>query len=67
MKMTSMNVTTIVMAVLSLVAFVFAYQKGRHIEGLANAKNLTLQVLPLLVFAFLLAGYVRCRCSYPRP
>ncbi len=59
MKNTSMLITTVVMAVLSAAALFVAYQKGRHIEGLVNAKNLTLQVLPLLVFAFLLAGTVQ--------
>jgi uncharacterized membrane protein YraQ (UPF0718 family) len=59
MKNTSMLITTIVMAALSAAALFVAYQKGRHVEGLVNAKNLTLQVLPLLVFALLLAGTVQ--------
>ncbi len=59
MRNSTMMITTVVMAALSAVALVLAYQKGRHIEGLVNAKNLILQVLPLLVFAFLLAGMVQ--------
>jgi uncharacterized membrane protein YraQ (UPF0718 family) len=59
MKNNSMLITTIVMGVLSAAALYAAYMKGKHMEGLINAKNLTLQVLPLLVFAFLLAGTVQ--------
>lgn len=59
MKNNSMTITTIVMAALCVAALAVAYQRGRHIEGLENAKNLSLQVLPLLVFAFLLAGMVQ--------
>ncbi len=47
------------MAVLCLAAFYLAYQKDRHLDGLLIAKNLTFQVLPLLVFAFILAGMVQ--------
>ncbi len=50
---------TIIMAVLSAAALLVAYHRGRHIEGLVNARDLALQVLPLLVFAFLLAGVVQ--------
>jgi uncharacterized membrane protein YraQ (UPF0718 family) len=59
MKNSSMWISTVVMAVLSAAALVLAYQKGRHVEGLANAGNLALQVMPLLVFAFLLAGLLQ--------
>ena len=59
MKNTSMTVTIIIMAVLSLIAFFFAYSKGKHLEGLVAAKNLGIQVLPLLIFAFILAGMVQ--------
>lgn len=59
MKNTSFLSTTIVMAVLSLVAFYFAYQKGKHLEGLGVAKTLLIQILPLLIFAFILAGMVQ--------
>ncbi|MFQ6049931.1 MAG: permease [Candidatus Paceibacterales bacterium] len=51
-----MLITTIVMAILSLIAFFIAYNKGKHLEGFVIAKDLTIQVLPLLIFAFILAG-----------
>ncbi|PIR13766.1 permease [Candidatus Falkowbacteria bacterium CG11_big_fil_rev_8_21_14_0_20_39_10] len=59
MKNSSLIITTIIMAILSLVAFYFAYGKGKHMEGLVIAKNLTIQILPMLVFAFILAGLLQ--------
>jgi len=52
---------TAVMALLSLLALAFAYRRGdgSHLQGLHHALRLALQVLPLLVFAFLLAGMVQ--------
>lgn len=59
MKNSSLTITIIVMAVLALIAFVFAYTKGKHIEGLVSAKTITLQVLPILILAFILAGMLQ--------
>jgi len=58
MKNNSMMITTVVMAVMSAAALFFAYQKGKHVEALVSAKTLTIQVIPLIVFALLLAGTV---------
>lgn len=44
------------MAVLVAGTGMFAYSKGKHMEGLVAAKNITLQVLPVLILAFILAG-----------
>ena len=59
MKNTSIIIVTIIMAIFSLIAFYFAYQKGKHMEGLVITKNLLFQILPLLIFAFILAGMVQ--------
>jgi len=55
-----MLVPTIVMAVLALVLLGVAYAKGggEHIEGLKSAVRLFIEVTPLLVFAFIIAGLV---------
>lgn len=53
------NSTTIVMAVLAIAAFVIAYSKGRHLEGLAIAKNMIWQILPLILLAFIVAGMLQ--------
>lgn len=54
-----MLVTTIILGVISLIVSYIAYSRGVHLKGLIVAKNLTLQVLPLLVFAFILAGMLQ--------
>ena len=59
MKNTSFLSVTVIMAVLALIAFYFAYQKDKHLEGLVVAKTLVIQILPLLIFAFILAGMVQ--------
>ena len=59
MKNNSMAITILIMAILSIVAFLFAYQRGKYIEGLVVAKNITIQVVPLLFFAFILAGFIQ--------
>jgi uncharacterized membrane protein YraQ (UPF0718 family) len=49
------------MAVISVILFIVAYQKGSggHIEGLESAADLLIQIIPLLIFAFLIAGLIQ--------
>jgi len=56
-----MLVPTIVMAVIALVLFVIAWSRGQgeHVTGIRSAMMLTLQVAPLLVCAFLVAGFIQ--------
>jgi uncharacterized membrane protein YraQ (UPF0718 family) len=56
-----MLIPTIVMAVLAVIFFVVASGRGdgAQIEGLKIAGTMTLQVLPLLFFAFVVAGMVQ--------
>ncbi|MFX0202794.1 MAG: permease [Candidatus Hodarchaeota archaeon] len=55
-----MLIPTVVMAVLATVFVFLAYQKGgeAHIQGLKAAGGMLTQVLPLLVFAFIIAGII---------
>ena len=55
-----MLIPTIVMGVLAIVLVFLAYQKGggEHILGLKAAGNLLLQIVPLLIFAFIIAGMI---------
>ncbi|MBO8130648.1 MAG: permease [Candidatus Marinimicrobia bacterium] len=57
----SMLTSIIIMALLSTILFLIAYfqGKGNHIVGLKIAFRMTLDVLPLLIFAFILAGMIR--------
>lgn len=56
-----MLIPTMLMAVLAIILVVWGYQKGQgeHITGLKFAWTTTLQVLPLLLFAFVIAGMVQ--------
>ena len=56
-----MLIPTLVMGVLALVLFIVAYQKGQgqHVGGMKSALNMTIQVLPLLIFAFVVAGMIQ--------
>jgi uncharacterized membrane protein YraQ (UPF0718 family) len=58
---TNMLIPTVIMAVLAVAAFYFGYTKGegQHITGLKLSLKMTVEILPLLVFAFILAGMVQ--------
>ena len=59
--MSRMLVPTVVMAVLAggLLVVGFLRGSGEHVAGLKEGGLMTLQVLPLLVFAFIAAGMVQ--------
>lgn len=56
-----MLIPTLVMAVVALVMFVLAYKKGegQHMIGMQSAWKMTIEILPLLVFAFIVAGMIQ--------
>lgn len=56
-----MLIPTIIMAVLALLLLYIGYQKGegQHVTGLKSAFDMVIQILPLLIFAFIVAGMVR--------
>ena len=58
-----MLIPTIIMAVLAIVFTVIAYNRGggEHITGLKSAGSLLLQIIPLLIFAFIVAGMIQLR------
>ena len=53
-----MLIPTIIMGVIAVVLLFIGYQKGggEHILGLKSAGNILLQIVPLLIFAFIVAG-----------
>lgn len=57
----TMLIPTIIMAVLAIVLFTISTLKGegQNIEGLKIGYKLLLQVIPLLIFAFIIAGLVQ--------
>ena len=56
-----MLVPTIIMGVLAAILVLLAYRQGGegHILGLKYAGNMLLQIIPLLIFAFIIAGMVQ--------
>ena len=56
-----MLIPTIIMGVIAIVLLFIGYQKGggEHILGLKTAGNILLQIVPLLIFAFIVAGMVQ--------
>ena len=56
-----MLIPTIIMGVIALVLLFIGYQKGggEHILGLKAAGSLLLQIVPLLIFAFIVAGMIQ--------
>lgn len=54
-----MLISTIIMGVLALALFLIAFYKGQHINGVKLALNMTIEILPLLIFAFVVAGMLQ--------
>lgn len=56
-----MLIPTIVMGALAIILLIIGYYKGQgqHISGVKSALNMTVEILPLLIFAFILAGMVQ--------
>lgn len=56
-----MLIPTIIMGVLAFVLLIIGYSRGQgeHISGMKSALNMTVEIIPLLVFAFIIAGMVR--------
>ena len=54
-----MLMPTIIMAVLAAVLVLTGYYKGEHINGLKEAMTMTIQLMPLLILALIIAGMVR--------
>jgi len=56
-----MLIPTIIMAVAAIALLFIGFQKGggEHILGLKSAGSLLMQIVPLLIFAFIVAGMVQ--------
>jgi uncharacterized membrane protein YraQ (UPF0718 family) len=60
-----MLIPTLVMGSLALTLFLIAYFRGegQHISGIRSALSMTLEIIPLLIFAFIIAGLVQVLLS----
>ena len=56
-----MLLPTIIMGLLALIFLVLGYSKGggEHIQGLRSGLKMIVEILPLLIFAFIVAGMVQ--------
>jgi len=56
-----MLIPTITMAVLAIVLLAVGYSKGegQHVQGLRSGVKMIVEILPLLLFAFIVAGMVQ--------
>ena len=56
-----MLIPTVIMGVIAIVLLVIVYQRGggEYILGLKSAGNLLLQIIPILIFAFIIAGMIQ--------
>ena len=56
-----MLIPTIVMGVIAIALLYIGYQRGggEHVVGLKSAGNLLLEIIPLLIFAFIVAGMMQ--------
>lgn len=56
-----MLLPTIIMGSLALIFLAVGYSKGegQHIQGLRSSMKMILEILPLLIFAFIVAGMVQ--------
>ena len=60
-KKSKMLIPTIIMGILAVVLLIVGYSKGNsgHIAGTKIAMNMIFEILPLLIFAFIVAGMVQ--------
>lgn len=56
-----MIIPTIIMGVLAVTLLFIGYSKGegQHIRGLKASLKMTMEILPLLIFAFIMAGMIQ--------
>ena len=56
-----MLIPTIVMGLLAIILVVMGYYKGQgqHISGVKSGLNMAVEILPLLISAFIVAGMVQ--------
>lgn len=55
----NMLVPTIIMGIIAFVLFYISYQRGQHTAGTKAAIAMLIDILPLLFFAFIIAGMIQ--------
>jgi uncharacterized membrane protein YraQ (UPF0718 family) len=57
----NMLIPTFIMGILAILLLAIGYSKGedQHIQGLGNGLKMIVEILPLLLFAFIVAGMIQ--------
>ncbi len=60
-RFSQMLIPTIIMGVIAIALLILGYQRGggEHILGLKSAGTILLQIVPLLIFSFIIAGMIQ--------
>jgi uncharacterized membrane protein YraQ (UPF0718 family) len=60
-----MLIPAVIMGTIALILFAMGYFKGegQHISGMKSALSMTIEIIPLLIFAFIIAGMVQVLIS----
>lgn len=59
-RKSQMLISTTIMGAIAVILILVGYfrRQGQHITGLKAALNMTIEILPLLIFAFIIAGMI---------
>ncbi|HOL16981.1 MAG TPA: permease [Bacillota bacterium] len=53
-----MNDALLILSLMAAILLYIAYRQGKHMEGLREAKKMFVNVLPLLLLAFVMVGFI---------
>ncbi|MFH1479481.1 MAG: permease [Candidatus Omnitrophota bacterium] len=54
-----MFIPTLAMGILAAILVIIGYYRGEHVSGLKESLNMMIQMVPLLIFALIVAGMTR--------
>ena len=60
-RKSKMLIPTLIMGVIAISLLIVGYSRGEnaHVNGLKSAMNMSIEILPLLLFAFIVAGMIQ--------
>jgi len=54
-----MLIPTIITGVIALILIIIGYSKGQHINGLTESYRMAIEIIPMLIFAFIIGGMIQ--------
>lgn len=58
-----MFIPTVIIGLLAVILLFIAYRRGQHLNGMREAFHMTVQILPMLILAFMAAGMIQVLLS----